>query len=221
MEGRSRLLVIDDDPTIHVLLGEQLNSAGYDVHVASDGVEGLSATRDLQPDLVLCDWVMPRLDGLGYCRSIKSDPELKSTYVALLTSRAEAGDLIAGLDAGADDFLTKPVDLDQLLARVRAGLRVREMQQSYADAQHRAALLQMAVTLGDEINNPLTALFGHLELILQYMEQGDSERMLAHIRKAGDVGQRIAEVAQQLISLRDPQTKPYLGNLRMLDLERS
>ncbi len=217
-DHRPKLLVIDDDPVQRTLLLEQLGSAGYDVCVAENGADGLEATRSITPDLVFCDWVMPGLDGPGYCRIVKSDPELQATYVTMLTGRDSTEDRVSGLDAGADDFLVKPIRADELLARARAGLRITQLRQSLAEAQHRAALLEMAAALGHEINNPLTALFGHLELARQHVGS-DPSRVEHHLRKSAAVGNRIAEVAQRLGSLREPRTKPYLDDLKMLDLD--
>jgi len=136
----------------------------------------------------------------------------------LMTSHCESKERIAGLDAGADDFLGKPMEREELLARIRSGLRVRKLQYELAQVQREAALVEIAVTMGHEINNPLTALFGHLELTLQYLERADPDRIQHHLRQAGEVGNRIAEVAHRLISLRNPETKPYLEEVEMLDL---
>lgn len=216
-----RLLVIDDDRTHTALLTRCLEGAGYNVHAAGDGQEGLDATRALSPEFVLCDWVMPRLNGIEYCRSVKSDPRLRDTFVTLLTTRAETADRVAGLDAGADDFLIKPVTLPELLARVRATLRVKALQRDRLAARHRTALIEMAATIGHEINNPLTALFGHLELMLQYVEQGDSERTRHHIRQAGEIATRVADVAQRMTALREPRFRNYCGDVAMVDIEAS
>jgi DNA-binding response OmpR family regulator len=215
-----RLLVIDDDCILRTTLGQQLDRAGYTVHLAEDGDEGLEATRRLRPEFVVCDWAMPRVDGLEYCRRVRSDPALRSTYVALLSSRTEEQDKVAGLDAGADDFMVKPVGADELLARVRAGLRIRRLQADLIEAEHRSALLEMAATLGHEINNPLTALFGHLELVLQNLQGGDSNRTHHHLREANRIAGRIADVAHRLTALRDPRLTVYLHPARMLDLKR-
>lgn len=216
----SRLLVVDDDTSHRTLVRRQLDDAGYDVHVAGDGAEGLEATRELMPDVVICDWMMPRVDGIEYCRRVKADPTLRSTYVAMLTARDDSTDKVQALDAGADEFLVKPLDGQELLARVRAGIRIRQLQRELLDARHRSALLEMATTLGHEINNPLTALFGHLELVLQYLEKNEPDRMRHHIRQAGELAGRIAEVGHRLVALRDPQMTRYLGDLEMLDLEK-
>ncbi len=212
------LLVIDDDPSIRLVLDRFLGGAGFSVHQAPDGRAGLAATETHRPEVVLCDWVMPELDGIEYCRRIKSDPQLKSTFVTVLTSRDGIQDKVTALDAGADGFLTKPIRPDEVLASVRAALRIRELQRELADARHKAALVELAAMLGHEINNPLTALFGHLELLLQHIEAGDQANMMHHVRRAADVSGRIAEVAKRLTSLTEPRTTTYLGSVKMLDL---
>lgn len=221
MHRPARILVVEDDPNFQSVLERQLLTEGYEVHVADDGREGLERLRDVEPDFVLCDWVMPRVDGLQFCRTVKSDPATRDTYVALISSREAAEDRAHGLDAGADDYLVKPCASAELLARVRAGVRTRRLCDALRESEHRAALVEMATTLGHEINNPLTALFGHMELLLKYVEEGDAERTAHHLRQAGNVAGRIAEVAQSLIRMSDPRTTRYLGDLKMLDLERT
>lgn len=222
MSGSSNtVLVIDDDRLTRRLLTDQLERGGFSVFEAPNGIDGLETTYRQRPDCVLCDWIMPEMDGPEFCRRVKSDPTIRSTHVALLTSRDDTGTKVAGLDAGADDFLVKPVPDSELLARVRAALRHRDREQEVARAERQAALREMAATLGHEINNPLTALFGHLELLVQYIESGDRTRMMHHVRSAGAVADRIAKVGQRLVSLNEPKTVPYLDEQRMLDLDGS
>ena len=120
----SQILIIDDDPTIRLTLQRFLKSQGYDVCLAKDGEEGLAKVRELHPSLIICDWMMPVIDGLEVCRIIKSNPELANIYLILLTARDQEGDLVRGLEMGADDFLSKPPRINELRARVRAGLRL-------------------------------------------------------------------------------------------------
>ena len=119
-----QILVIDDDPTIRMTLQRFLKSQGYDAIVAKDGEEGLAKAKELRPSLIICDWMMPIIDGLEVCRQIKSSPDLANIYLILLTARDQEGDLVRGLEMGADDFLGKPPRINELRARVRAGLRL-------------------------------------------------------------------------------------------------
>jgi len=214
-----RLLVVDDDRMIQTMLAQQLRQAGYDVLVARDGREALRATRVERPDVVLCDWVMPNMDGIAFCREVKADADLRDTYIAMLTSRSDSEDRVAGLDAGADDFLIKPVRTNEMLARVRVGLRLRAAQRELLEAERHAALVEMAVTLGHEVNNPLTTAFGHVELALQCLEEERLDRLEHHLRQIGVVASRIAEVARQLITIKNPKSMTYIGEQRMVDLD--
>lgn len=123
------ILIIDDDPFMQALLKKVLQDQNYEVAIASNGEDGLLKAQTLKPSLIICDWLMATMDGLEVCRKIKALPELGTTFFILLTSRAEVKDRVEGLDAGADDFLSKPIDPNELKARVRAGLRLYQMAQ--------------------------------------------------------------------------------------------
>src|SRR6478672_2719610 len=134
-----QILIIDDDPAIQRLLRKTLHSQGYNVTVASDGQEGLIQARQLRPALVICDWIMPRMNGLEVCRQIKATPELSTTFFILLTSLGSVEDRVKELDAGADDFLCKPIEMYELNARVRSGLRLHHLSR---DLQTQKQLLE-------------------------------------------------------------------------------
>lgn len=121
-----QILVIDDDPAVQLVLKRTLMQQGYAVEVAADGWDGLLQARKLQPELIICDWMMPHLDGLEVCRRLKQEMQL-ATFFILLTSRTSISDRVQGLDNGADDFLSKPIDLAELQARVRAALRIQQL----------------------------------------------------------------------------------------------
>jgi phosphoserine phosphatase RsbU/P len=125
----SLILIIDDDPTTRLALQNMLKGQGHDVLVVRSGEEGIQQAKQFHPALIICDWMMPQIDGLEVCRQIKSDPNLSTTFFILLTARAAVEDRVIGLDTGADDFLSKPIDMNELKARVRAGLRLRQMTQ--------------------------------------------------------------------------------------------
>lgn len=125
---RARILVAEDDRAAREALVRALQLEGYTVVAASNGAEALEAVRQTQPDVLLLDVSMPLVDGLTVCRVLRSEDN--RLPVLMLTARTETSDRVAGLDAGADDYLPKPYDLDELLARVRALLR----RSSYSDS---------------------------------------------------------------------------------------
>jgi two-component system response regulator MprA len=116
-----RILVVDDDAAVRDSLGRTLRFEGYQVDTAGDGLQALDAVRAAEPDAVILDVSMPTLDGLDTCRKLRSDGVVLP--VLMLTARDSVGDRVAGLDAGADDYLVKPFALQELLARLRALLR--------------------------------------------------------------------------------------------------
>jgi sigma-B regulation protein RsbU (phosphoserine phosphatase) len=122
-----QILIIDDDHTVQLTLTRILEKQGYEVLTASDGAAGIAQAQQFHPALIICDWLMPRLNGLEVCRQIKSDPNLSTTFFILLTSLGSVADRVKGLDAGADDFIAKPIEQNELTARVRAGLRLYQM----------------------------------------------------------------------------------------------
>jgi sigma-B regulation protein RsbU (phosphoserine phosphatase) len=124
-----KILVIDDDAAIRIAVTRVLQYAGHEVVVVADGQEGIETAKQIQPALIICDWMMPGIDGLEVCRRVKADPNLTTTFFILLTSRIAVEDRIKGLNTGADDFLSKPVDFGELQARVRAGLRLYQLNQ--------------------------------------------------------------------------------------------
>ncbi|MBW4694968.1 MAG: SpoIIE family protein phosphatase [Lyngbya sp. HA4199-MV5] len=130
------VLIIDDDPTIQLILKKILTDQGYDVSVASNGLDGIKQAKALRPALIICDWLMPLMDGLTVCRTIKTDPDLSTAFFILLTSRDAIEDRVYGLDNGADDLLTKPFELNELKARVRAGLRLHQINQDLTTQKH-------------------------------------------------------------------------------------
>jgi two-component system response regulator MprA len=117
----SRVLVVDDDRAIRESLVRALELEGYLVSACGDGAAALAAVREVEPDVLVLDLMMPSVDGLTVCRVLRAEGD--RVPILMLTARTETSDRVAGLDAGADDYLPKPFDLDELLARIRALLR--------------------------------------------------------------------------------------------------
>jgi two-component system NtrC family sensor kinase len=178
----AKILVIDDDVTVQIVLQDLLESEGHEVAIAIDGQDGLSQAQQKIPDLIICDWMMPYIDGLEVCRQLKANPELATSFFILLTAREKLDDRVKGLNNGADDFLSKPIETEELLARVRAGLRLRgltqqlektlqdlqQTQSQLVQSEKMSSLGQLVAGIAHEINNPITFIYSNLTHVENY-----------------------------------------------------
>lgn len=119
----ARVMVIEDEESLCALLEYNLAKEGYKVGLVKDGEEALFAVQDERPDLIVLDWMLPNVSGIEICRQIRARTEVKDTPIIMLTARGEEDDRIRGLETGADDYLTKPFSMTELMARIRAVLR--------------------------------------------------------------------------------------------------
>ncbi|RWO82383.1 MAG: adenylate/guanylate cyclase domain-containing response regulator [Mesorhizobium sp.] len=147
MHDPPRILAVDDTPENLEILRMRLEANGYEVATAADGEEGLAKARELTPDLILLDIMMPKLDGISVVRMLKHDHSLRSIPVILVTAKADTRDVVEGLDAGGDDYLTKPFEHRALLARVRSMLRQKALHDTVASQAKR--LEDQAAQLSD------------------------------------------------------------------------
>jgi len=118
--SKSRILIIEDDQSLAEVLEYNLRQAGYEVHLATDGQDGLAKARLLTPDLILLDVMLPLVDGFEVCQRIRSDAATRDTLVLMLTAKSEETDQIVGFSLGADDYVTKPFSVKVLLERIKA-----------------------------------------------------------------------------------------------------
>jgi DNA-binding response OmpR family regulator len=218
-----RVLLAEDDEFMRMLIEAVLRAAGHDPVPTSNGEEAWSAYEREQPAMAILDWQMPRLDGLEVCRRIRGKDPRRETFIIVVTGRDASEDLFQALDAGADDYVVKPVTPEHLQARLAIAARRMEqdalrraMERQLADAQRLAGIGETTLALQHEINNPLAALLGNAALINAGLVDGaDKEKCLKVI---AEQAQRIAAVVKKLSMLRNPDTVEYLQGARMIDL---
>lgn len=182
----AKILIIEDNLTTRLILKQALYNSGDEVIIAENGASGLEKAHQLHPDLIICDWMMPVMDGLEVCRQVKNHPQLSTIFFILLTGREEIDDRVKGLDSGADEFLLKPIDINELKARVRAGLRlvklmqdIRQTNQALADLNqqllYRNQVLEL-MSLTDQLTGLLNrrALEQTLPNLMQEIRQPDA-----------------------------------------------
>ena len=121
------ILIVDDNPTNLDILQTRLAAHNYEILTAKDGETGLATARETQPDLILLDIMMPRMDGIEVCRRLRADTSLPFMPIIMVTAKADSKDVVAGLEAGGDEYLTKPVDHAALVARVKSMLRIKDL----------------------------------------------------------------------------------------------
>ena len=235
----NQILIIDDDPAIQILLKRTLHSQGYEVAIASNGEDGLELARKLRPGLVICDWNMPRMTGLQVCRQVKATPELSTTIFILLTARNSLEDRVEGLDAGADDFLSKPIEMAELQARVRSGLRLhqasRDLQQANRDLQHQKQLLEAELAeaaeyvgsiLPDQMTEPPVLIDSRFIPSRQLGGDGfdyywlDSEHLALYLLDASGHGLRAALPTLSVLNLLRSRALPKINYYQPSDVLR-
>lgn len=183
-------LIVDDSYAQRVLIARLLARLGYRVHEAESGTEALEVCYAHQPDLVLSDWMMPGMDGLKFCWEFRKLKREKYGYFILLTSRGRREDITRGFDAGADDFLTKPVNSDELRSRIRAGERILKMEQELTEKNRIIiATLDELQTIHDAINMDLIEARELQTSLLRetYQDTGGAEVSLV-LQSSGHVG---------------------------------
>jgi sigma-B regulation protein RsbU (phosphoserine phosphatase) len=228
----NQILIIDDDPAIQILLKRTLHNQGYDVSVASNGEEGLEQARQLRPGLVICDWIMPRMNGLEVCRQVKATPELSTTMFILLTSLGSVEDRVKGLDAGADDFLCKPIEMLELQARVRAGLRLHEAsrelqeQKQLLETELAEAAEYVSSILPDRMTEPPVTIDARFIPSRQLGGDGfdyywlDSEHLAIYLLDASGHGLRAALPTLSVLNLLKSRALPQINYYQPSDVLR-
>ncbi len=154
MRTPPRILIADDNAMNLDILKTRLSVHGYEILTAADGEEALAVAQRMQPDLMLLDIMMPKMDGIEVCRRLKADPALPFVPVIMVTAKADSKDIVAGLEAGGDEYLTKPVDQAALVARVKSMLRIKALHDT---VQEQAARLEAQATQLAEWNQTLEA----------------------------------------------------------------
>jgi DNA-binding response OmpR family regulator len=220
-----RVLFADDDDSTRSLLSAVLAGLGHDAVGVADGTEAWAAF-DRQPvPLVVLDIQMPGIDGLALCRRIRGHARGASTFILIVTARDGPEDLDAVLEAGADDYLTKPCTPENLRARLRIAERRighdaarRDTEAELARSRWLAGVGETTLALEHEINNPLSALLGHAELLL--MDEV-AEEQLEHLTVIREQAGRIADVVRRLARLKNPRSVEYLSGAKMIDLSKA
>ena len=220
-----RILVADDLPFNVEFLEGELKALGYEVVTAADGKEALRQVTRTDPDLMLLDLSMPEMGGLEVLSILRKDPLYRGLPVILLTARKEFDERVKGLDAGADDYITKPFHAGEVAARIRALLRIQDLQRQVLDREKRLSQIegigQTLVTLAHHINNATQAISGMAQLCQNAPDDLRQHHQMADIAfKQSAKISAVIQSLQQMVDRMDVRTADYAGDPdRMLDIE--
>jgi len=211
-----RILVAEDNSTSRFILERTLTKWGHTIVSAADGIETWEKLKaDDTPKLAILDWMMPGLDGIEICRRLRQIDAAVATYVILLTAKNDKKDIIRGLNAGADDYIVKPYDYDELRARIDVGRRVIELRKTLAEKEKMQGVLEMAGAICHELNQPLMAISGYSELLL--MDLPEDKFQHKSIKKIKEQVDRVGNITKKLMCITRYKTKNYL-NKNIIDI---
>lgn len=176
-QNQTKILVVEDDMVSGTLLKKLLTKQGHEVTHVVDGEKALAVFKETPFRIVVTDWMMPNMDGPTLCRHIREQHTAQYVYIILLTAKDDKADAVAGLESGADDYIVKPFDKDELMARIRVGQRLTDLEDKYKQTSERlshsekmAAVGQLAAGVAHEINNPIGFINSNLKTLADYQQ---------------------------------------------------
>ncbi|MBI5474856.1 MAG: response regulator transcription factor [Ignavibacteriae bacterium] len=210
------VLLIDDDTAYLELTTMMLKLEGHRVFTATEGRTGLALIENQHPDVVLLDWNLPEETGIDLIKTIKGTSTVRP-YIIMVSARRELESKVEGMEAGADDYLTKPFDRKELLARLHVGLRTILLQRQLAEQARHKTVIEMAVSVAHEIANPLaTAMLLHQRLT-RHPGVRDIFEAAEDLELLGKQLQRIELLVRKAQSIENVVSIPYADNITMID----
>ena len=219
MIEKDKILVVEDERDTRFILEKLLTKNNFEVITANNGQEALKLLETFTPKVILADWTMPIMDGLELCNQIKNNEKLKIIYFIILTARTSLRDRVTGLDVGADDFLMKPIENQELVARIRSGIRIFNLQRELKTIEHSKAVVELACTIGHKINNPLSSLKLAMNNLMESSSVKSSDQTDEDFEIMKQAIERIQTFVQQLTHLENPQIINYSDDTNMIKLE--
>ncbi len=216
----SKILVVDDQPDNVFILQDRLENEGYEVITAYDGPTGIEKTLAESPDLVLLDVMMPGMSGFEACKKITENEETKDIPVILVTALTSVEDIREGLNAGAFDYIKKPFNKTELIARIKSALRFRETNLIYLEIEKIKTYAATIVTANHEIKQPLTLINLSVSAIKRELTKDDLNRdaILKRVDIIDNAAKSIIQILEKLSSIKKPKFTDYVNNTQMIDI---
>ena len=216
-----KILIVDDLPENVFMLQDRLEHEGYEVITAYDGHTGIEKAQSDMPDLILLDVMMPGITGIEVCKILVNDPKTKSIPIILVTAKVGAEDTKEGLEAGAFDYIKKPFNRIELLARVNSALKLSEAQKLLIEAEKQTVFAATVVTANHKIKQPLTLMNLSAAAIKRELgkDQISREALTKRLNYIEIAIKEINDVLNNLNSIKSPMLSDYTKNIKMIAVE--
>jgi sigma-B regulation protein RsbU (phosphoserine phosphatase) len=212
-----KILIAEDNMTTRRILETILVKWNYDVISACDGNEAWEKLQEKDPPkLIILDWMMPGINGVEICRRLRRPDAVEPMYIILLTARDEKNDIVEGLGAGADDYIAKPFDKEELRARIDVGRRVVELQTALLEKEKLQVIFEMTGAICHELSQPMQAISGNSELMLMNIQKDNP--LYRNIKTIKDQVDRMGDITRKLKRVTRYKTKDYI-NSKIIDLD--
>lgn len=226
MKAKRKILAVDDNLMLLKSLTTSLEKYGYTVIQGKTGKEALELNKKHKPDLILMDLSMPEMDGLEACKAIKRQNPKRFVPIIFITAKKNTADVLKCLDSGADEFIAKPFKIEEVAARVRSMLRIKQLteelqqaQQDLIETREIAAIAATAVTVNHNINTPLSGIMIHTELLSSKIPASAQSDCQYHIDAINHEADKIAALNNKLKKLSKPHFIDYVPGTAMLRLD--
>jgi DNA-binding response OmpR family regulator len=212
-----KILIAEDNSTSRRILESILVKWNYEVISARDGNEAWEKLQEKDaPRLIILDWMMPGKNGVDLCRELRAGDNVRPIYIILLTSRDDKNDIVEGLSAGADDYISKPFDKDELRARIDVGRRVVELQVALIEREKLQVIFEMTGAICHELSQPMQAISGNSELILMSIKENDP--LYRNVKTIKEQIDRMGNITRKLKQVTRYKTKDYI-NSKIIDID--
>lgn len=218
-----KILIIDDLPENVFMLQDRLEHEGYQIITAYDGHTGMEKARNELPDLILLDVMMPGITGIEVCKTLVKDQKTKNIPIILVTAKVGAEDTREGLEAGAFDYIKKPFNKIELLARVNSALKLSDAQKMLIKAEKQSVFAATVVTANHKIKQPLTLMNLSAAAIKRELakEQVSKEAVAKRLNYIEIAIKEINDVLNNMNSIKEPLMADYTKNIKMIDVDEN
>ena len=220
-EQMKRILVIDDLPENVFMLQDRLEHEGYEVLTAYNGKSGIEKAQNELPDLILLDVMMPDINGFEVCKTLVSDSKTSDIPIILVTAKTDAEDIKEGLESGAYDYIKKPINKIELLARVKSELKLSDANKLLVEVEKRNTFFATVVTANHKIKQPLTLISLSSAAIKRELKKDEisKDTVLEKIKYIDLAITEITAVLDQLNKIKDPVLSNYTKTIKMIKVE--